>query len=126
MKCLNNKRCLLLIIMLLGYSSCAFGAPSVDTSDAYDDDDDRVRSTIITNSTQFTDKYESAGPVFTKVLNMTDSGTDAILASFNLSKADILRKEQEQIHSNPHTTIHNDSSDLYGDQIYDGYSVNKT
>lgn len=109
-----------MIILLLGYSSCAFSAPSVDTSDVYDDDD-RVRSTVVTNFTQFTDKYDSAGPVFTKVLNMSDSGTDDILASFNLSKADILRKEREQIH----TTIHNDSSDLYGDQI-DGYSVNKT
>lgn len=123
MKCLNNKRFLLLIILLLGYSSCAFSAPSVDTSDVYDDDD-RVHSTVITNFTQFADKYDSTGPVFTKVLNMSDSGTDDILASFNLSKADILRKEREQI--NPHTNIHNDSSDLYGDQINDGYSVNKT
>lgn len=119
MKC-NNKRCSLLVILLLGYSSCAFGAPSVDTSDVYDDDD-RVRSTIVTNSTTFPVNYDSTGPVFTKVLNMSDSGTEELLASFNLSKADILRKEREQ-HTNPHTIIHNDSSD----DENDGYSVNKT
>lgn len=114
MKCLNNKRCLLLIVLLLGYSSCAFGAPSVDTSDAYDDDD-RVRSTVVTNFTQFTDKYDSTGPVVSKVLDMSDNRTDYILASFNLSKADILRKEREQIHPNSHTTIHNESSDQSSD-----------
>lgn len=120
MKCLNNKRCLLLIIVLVGCNGCAFGAPSLDTSEPYDDDDDdRVRSTFVTNSTRFTDNYDPTAPVLTTVLNMSDKGTDEILASFNLSVADIQRKQREQTPSNPQTTI-------YGDQTTDGHSVNKS